>query len=92
MTHVALVDGVLAGLGMLNYGPSAYLLAGAAVVPAFRGRGVYRALVGARWHDAVASNKPALAVHAGEMSRPILKRCGFEDVCIVDVLLDMGLT
>jgi GNAT superfamily N-acetyltransferase len=91
MTHVALVDGVVAGLGMVNYGPSAHFLCGAAVVPAFRGRGVYRALVASRWRDAVDSDKPALAVQAGAMSRPILRRCGFEEVCTVDVLLDFRL-
>jgi hypothetical protein len=88
MTHIALVDGAVAGVGMVNYGPSAHYLCGAAVVPAFRGRGVYRTLVASRWRDAVASGRPALVVHAGAMSQPILKRCGFEEVCAVDVLLD----
>jgi GNAT superfamily N-acetyltransferase len=91
MTNIAFADGVLAGVGLATYGPSAHFLAGAAVLPAFRGRGVYRALLASRWSDAVVSGKPALAVQAGEMSRPILKRCGFEEGCTVDVLLDLSL-
>jgi GNAT superfamily N-acetyltransferase len=91
MTHIAFADGEVAGLGMLTYGPSAFLLGGGAVLPAFRGRGVYRALVSARWKTAVAAGKPALTVHAGAMSRPILERCGFEKVCGVEVLLDPDL-
>jgi GNAT superfamily N-acetyltransferase len=91
MTHIAFADGEVAGLGMLTYGPSAFLLGGGAVLPAFRGRGVYRALVASRWRTAVASGKPALTVHAGAMSRPILERCGFEKVCGVEVLLDPDL-
>ena len=39
---------------------------------------MYRALVRARWDDAVAAGQPALVVHAGAMSRPILERLGFQ--------------
>jgi GNAT superfamily N-acetyltransferase len=88
MTHIGFADGNVAGLGFVSYGPSALFLAGGAVLPAYRGRGVYRALVASRWHAAVELGKPTLAVHAGAMSRPILGRCGFEDVCRLDVLLD----
>ena len=88
MTHVAFADGAVAGLGLVNYGPAAVLCAGGAVLSSFRGRGVYRALVASRWRAAVEMGKPALTVHAGAMSRPILERCGFEEVCGVDLLLD----
>jgi hypothetical protein len=88
MTHVAFADGEVAGLGMVTYGLSAVFLAGGAVLAPFRGRGVYRALVASRWRAAVALGKPALAVQAGAMSRPILARCGFEEVCRLEVLLD----
>jgi GNAT superfamily N-acetyltransferase len=88
MSHVAFVDGEVAGLGLASYGPSAVLLGGAAVMPNYRGRGVYRALVASRWEAAVKLGKPALAVHAGSMSRPILERCGFEEVCKIDLLID----
>jgi prepilin-type processing-associated H-X9-DG protein len=91
MTHIAFADGHVAGLGVSSPGPSAILLGGGAVLPAFRGRGVYRALVASRWRAAVEEGKPALTVHAGAMSRPILERCGFEAVCELDVLLDPAL-
>jgi predicted GNAT family N-acyltransferase len=50
-------------------------------LPSARGRGAYRALIAARWDEAVARGTPALAVQAQETSRPILERCGFEVVC-----------
>jgi len=50
--------------------------------------GAYRALVRARWDDAVAPGQPALVVHAGAMSRPILERLGFQAVAELEVLLD----
>jgi hypothetical protein len=53
-----------------------------------RGRGVYRALVRARWDAAVAHDTHALTVTAGRMSRPILERLGFVTVGWVDCLLD----
>jgi GNAT superfamily N-acetyltransferase len=88
LTQVAYADGHLAGFGFASPGPAAVLLGGGAVLPAFRGRGVYRALVASRWEQAVRIGKPALTVHAGAMSRPILARCGFEEICRVDVLAD----
>jgi ribosomal protein S18 acetylase RimI-like enzyme len=58
-----------------------FLIAGA-TAPWARGRGLYRALVRARWDYAAARGTPALITHADpETSYPILKRLGFEDVC-----------
>ena len=62
-------------------GPRGLLLDGGATLPSARGKGAYRALVAARWEEAVARHTPALVVHAQETSRPILERCGFEVVC-----------
>ena len=60
-----------------------FLIAGS-TAPWARGRGLYRALVRARWDDAVARGTPALIVHAKPAtSYPILTRLGFEDVCTV---------
>jgi hypothetical protein len=54
-----------------------------------RGRGCYRALVRARWDDAVARGTPGLVVHAQHgTSRPILERLGFELVCELHELED----
>jgi GNAT superfamily N-acetyltransferase len=56
-------------------------LGGAATHPEARGRGCYRALIRARWDEAVRLGTPALVVHAQETSRPILESVGFERVC-----------
>ena len=61
----------------LRYGVN---LSGGAVTPTARSQGVYRALINARWNDAVAADTPALTVQAGHMSRPILDRLGFVTV------------
>ena len=54
-----------------------------------RGRGAYRALIRARWDEAVALGTPALITQGGSMSRPILERLGFERVGEVHMLLDV---
>lgn len=76
----AWLDGELVGSARAFFSPRGVLLAGGSTLPAARGRGVYRALVRARWDDAVEAGLPALVVHAGAMSRPILERLGFEQV------------
>lgn len=53
-------------------------LMGGAVLPEARGRGVYRALVRARWDHAVGRGTPLLVVQAGPMSAPVLDGLGFE--------------
>jgi hypothetical protein len=77
---------VAAGNALLIDG--AVVLCGGATLPEARGRGAYRALLGARFHDAVARGTPALVVQAGSMSRPILERLGFERVATVRLLVD----
>jgi GNAT superfamily N-acetyltransferase len=60
-------------------------LMGGAVLPEARGRGVYRALVRARWDHAVARGTPLLVVQAGAMSAPVLDGLGFErhgEICL----------
>jgi GNAT superfamily N-acetyltransferase len=78
---LAYLDGEPMGWGGAVAGSLGMYLAGGCVRPEARGRGLYRALVRARWDDAVARGTPALAVGAQETSRPILERCGFERVC-----------
>jgi len=86
--YLACIDGApiaaADGLALDN----AVVLAGGATLPEARGKGAYRALVQARWDDAVARGTPVLVVQAGSMSRPILERLGFEEVTRVKVLLD----
>lgn len=64
------------------------LLYGGATLPSARGRGAYRALLRARWDEAVSRGTPALITQGGSMSRPILERVGFERVGHVHMLLD----
>lgn len=88
-TFVALVDGELAAAAYAAYTPWGLLLFGGATLPEARGRGAYRALVAARADEAAARGTPALVVHAGRMSRPILERLGFEPVAQIDRLIDV---
>jgi GNAT superfamily N-acetyltransferase len=87
-TYVAVVDGEVVGSAIAAVADGAFALMGGAVRPAARGRGVYRALLQARWDDAVAAGTPALAVAAGRMSAPILERSGFVTVAELTVLCD----
>lgn len=78
---LARIDGRPAGAAGSAYSPRGALLWGGATAEWARGRGVYRALVRARWDDAVARGTPTLAVGAGAMSKPILLRLGFRELC-----------
>ena len=75
---LAYLDGRPVGFGRAVYAPWAGLLLGGATLPEARGRGVYSALVHARWREAVARGIPRLVVSAGPMSTPVLERLGFE--------------
>lgn len=71
--------------------PRGVFLVGGCTAPRARGRGLYRALVRARWDDAVARGTPALVVHANpDTSLPILLRLGFHEVCLIRRLEDRG--
>jgi len=87
-THVAYLDGEMVGFGWAVPTTAGLMLAGSSVLPQARGRGAYRALVAARWATAVSLGTPALAIQAGAMSRPVLERCGFEELCRIAVLQD----
>jgi predicted acetyltransferase len=51
---------------------------GGVTLPDARGRGAYRALLRARWDEAVRRATPALVLHAEDASRRVLERIGFE--------------
>ncbi|MDP9285510.1 MAG: GNAT family N-acetyltransferase [Actinomycetota bacterium] len=87
-SFVALIDGEVVGAAAVIHGANAAFLAGGSTRADMRGRGVYRALVRARWDAGVARGTPALTVGAGRMSRPILEQLGFATVGCVDCLLD----
>ena len=86
--YVAYIDGepVAAASSMLFN--RTVVLNGASTRAAARGRGAFRALVGARIADARAQGVESAVVQAGAMSRPILERRGFERVLTIRVYLD----
>ena len=86
--HIALLDGEVVSAGTSAPTEHGLLLYGGATVPRARGRGAYRAVLRARWDEAVARGTPALITQGGSMSRPILERLGFERVGEVHMLVD----
>jgi hypothetical protein len=90
-THVAFVGGKAVGAGFSACGSTGILMGGAGVVPSARRRGVYRAILAARWAEVERLHKEGLVIHAGAMSRPILERCGFEPLGELELLADTGL-
>lgn len=88
-SFLAYVDGEPVGIGRSVYSERGVFLIGGAVLEHARGRGVYRALVRARWDEAVERGTPAMITEAmPDTSYPILKRLGFEEVCIIRRLED----
>jgi len=86
--YLAYVDGEPVASGDTTHLPFAGFLSGASTRPDYRGRGAFRALVRARWDEAVRRGTPALVVGAGRMSLPILERIGFTAVAEQHLLLD----
>jgi len=77
-TFVALLDGRIVGAAAATYADVAVQLNAGAVLPEARGRGVYRALVAARWRAARERGLEAAVTQAGAMSHDILLHLGFE--------------
>lgn len=89
LRHSVWLDGRVVSTGTSTPTEHGLLLYGGATHPDARGRGAYRALIRARWDEAVALGTPALITQGGSMSRPILERLGFERVGEVHMLLDV---
>jgi hypothetical protein len=86
--YLAWLDGVaVAAATAVFTDAGAVLHAGSTKAPA-RGRGAYRALVAARWEDAVRRGTPLVVTRAGPMSRPILRRVGFQQLADIEFLVD----
>jgi GNAT superfamily N-acetyltransferase len=86
---IASIDGEPVAYAGAIAGPVGLFLTGGVTLPQARGRGAYRALVRARWDEAVGRGTPALVVHAEEASRRVLEAIGFERVCeIVELVTD----
>ena len=88
VVYLAYADGVPVGRASAAFGPHGATLFGGATLPEARGRGAYRALVAARWDDAVERGTPLLVTQASPLSRPILARLGFREVCEIRALID----
>jgi len=87
-TYLAFVAGRPVARATAQFTEHGVVLFGGATLANARGRGAYRALVRARWDDAVAAGTPVLVTHAGSMSLPILRSLGFRDVARIHILLD----
>jgi hypothetical protein len=86
---LATVDGRPAAQALAIPSERGVFLIGGATAEWARGRGLYRALVRARWEYAVARGTPALVTHAApDTSHPILLRLGFAEVCTLRRLED----
>jgi Fe2+ transport system protein FeoA len=88
VVYLAFVDGEPVARASASFGELGATLFGGATLPEARGRGAYRALVAARWHDAVTRGTPCLVTQAGPMSRPILVALGFREMCEIRILVD----
>ncbi len=86
--HAVWLEGEIVGAGTCSWTPHGLALFGGATLPRARGRGVYRALIEARWREAASAPAPALITQAGAMSQPILERLGFEPVGRIETLVD----
>jgi hypothetical protein len=89
VVYLAYVDGEPVARGSASFSERGVTLFGGSTLPEARGRGAYRALVAARWEDAVARGTPVLVTQASPMSRPILGQLGFREVCEIRILLDV---
>jgi L-amino acid N-acyltransferase YncA len=86
---VATLEGRVAGSAGAIPSPRGVFLVGGSTARWARGRGVYRALVRARWDYALARGTPALVTQAQpDSSYPILLHIGFEEACEIDRLED----
>ena len=78
--YLAMAEGVCVSAGWIRFHPGTGFadLWGGATRPHWRGRGIYRALVGRRAAEARARGFRILTVDASPESRPILERLGFQ--------------
>lgn len=77
---VAAADAALAADGVIMFG--------GATLPHARGQGAYRALVWARWQEALRVGTPYLITQAGAFSLPVLLRLGFVETARIQNFLD----
>ena len=88
LRHAVWLDGKIVCTGTASPTDHGLLLYGGATAERARGRGAYRALIRARWDDAVALGTPVRITQGGTLSGPILERLGFERIGEVHMLMD----
>jgi GNAT superfamily N-acetyltransferase len=88
-TYLAYLDGEPVATARATFAEHGVVMNGGSTLPRARGRGIYRALVTARWDDAVARGTPYLTTVARPTSAPILARMGLVEVCRVRELNDV---
>ncbi|MEA3335744.1 MAG: GNAT family N-acetyltransferase [Chloroflexota bacterium] len=78
--YAAYVEEEPACAGWINFHPDSHFasLWGGSTVASYRGRGLYSALLAKRAQDAIERGYRFLVVDAGDMSRPILAKQGFQ--------------
>lgn len=85
--YVAAVEGEVAATAQITFYPEQQFasVVMAATRPAYRRRGLYRALLRARLLEAQARGVRFVDTEASEMSRPLLERVGFRPISTVRV-------
>jgi hypothetical protein len=84
---LAVLDNAPVAFALADRSPAGLFLAGGATLPVARSRGCYRALVRARWDEAMMLGLPGLAVQAQYgSSAPILRRLGFVETGTIHTL------
>ncbi|WP_437316344.1 hypothetical protein [Sorangium sp. So ce385] len=86
--YLAWIDGEAVAAATATFTDAGAVLHSGSTKAAARGRGAYRALLAARWEDAVRRGAPRVVTRAGPMSRPILRRVGFQELAEIDFLVD----
>ena len=80
----AYVDNALVASSRINYPMNSNFasLWGGGTLEAYRGRGIYTALVAARVQEAIQRGRRFLTIDASPMSRPIVEKLGFVKICM----------
>jgi hypothetical protein len=86
--YLAWSDGVAIAAASATFTDVGVMLHAGSTIVGQRGRGAYRALVAARWQEAVQHGTPMAVTRAGPQSRPILQRVGFTELAEIAFLID----
>ena len=86
--YLAWIDGQPVASARATFTDDGVIMNGGGTREWARGLGAYRALVLARWQDAVSRGTPLLITRSGPMSRPILERLGFVSIGAIHFLVD----